>query len=215
MADCVPNDAPESSAAWSPVLDLKLYCMLRLCAVITALVPEMATLIARFCCGSTVPGRTSVRTDPPAGMVTVVLPANVACRFDPGTRSAEDDEVGLPTQTLESASGAVPEKLDSRTRTSVPPTVRLTMLRTVMSVRLPPALSLLVPHAVTVCVFAALTGLSASPASAGVAAPRPRTRAPPRPVATSLHRTGVSRFIVSPSRPCEVVAARGRSAPPQ
>jgi hypothetical protein len=185
--------------------------MLRLWAVMTALVPEMATLTARLSCAATVPGMTSVRTWPPAGMVTVVWPEKVARRFDPATRSAESADVGVPTQTLDSSRGAVPEKFDSRTRTSLPPRVRLTMFRTVMSVRLPPALSLLVPQAVTVCVFAAVTGLWARPASAGVAAPSPSATAAARPVATSLRRTGVSRFMVSPSRPCEVVAARGRS----
>src|SRR5579875_837294 len=94
--DCVPNGVPLWSLAKSPVPDLNVYCIARLCAVITAAVPCSARLIARSLCGSTLPDSRSLSATAPAGIVTESEPPKVSCRLLPGTSAAEDAEVGTP-----------------------------------------------------------------------------------------------------------------------
>jgi len=86
-------------------------------------------LSSRFSLVRTGNATESLITSPPAGIVTVGLPAKVSRCIVPGTASAPDSSPA--TDAVPTVSGEVPNALESRTRNREPSTLGDTTSRTV------------------------------------------------------------------------------------
>src|SRR5215213_10923399 len=134
------------------------------------------TLTASFCIGRTVSRSGSLSAWAPGGMVIVRWPPNRSCRIVPGCTRAP--ERWTATVARPTSSGRAPKAFVSRTRTRSPPTLPVTMLRTVW-LRRPCGLGQLAPGNVPAavglpcqlathrrCVAAAARTRAAAPAAA-------------------------------------------------